>query len=627
MGKRKRHSPPRDPALGVGSGAPTQALVLADIPERNRLRELQRLLNERRDHIAELDLEIETVRDALIAFESHYRARVAAENAQLLRIEQLVQHFERWADLLHEASSSAIATQAQRLETRRTRELGKTTARQDLVTAVAETAPAVRSPDERLKLAYRALARRFHPDLASTEADRVQYGDMMARINALYHDGDLERLEALAEQAKGGDIDDTERDLDAQVALLEERLRWFDMVVVNLREERGALERTPTCELMRDVAQAAATGRDLIAEVKTEMGERVDKSYAHVANTAHVLESEVESFNRRNATEVALTKRQSEALERRFDPFADKRIIRLGLEELRDLHVRPEARALAEQIEGQAEPQRSLLRLLLLTYVAELSPFPLPGLESYDDVNMRFACLGEHDDTTTSLEKTLVAADSFVEFGVKRPSEKIVRMGLRFRSELVREAVPVLLKAMPIRREFKRVLGVLGERELCPGCDHEIFAVPLFRTHGLDDLRALVCPRCSHTLRSYWMPKGKDVQAVLNAAFLDFEIISEWSFQLGRGSFGTQLLPLQVETMRVGDLRRRIFEDVFKRYELELELDSVQFSQDGIALADERALAEITETTFVIRFAEGVKVREAEALEMLRHRVRNRFRA
>jgi len=42
---------------------------------------------------------------------------------------------------------------------------------------------------------YRALVRRCHPDLAQTEADRVRLGALMARINGLYAERDLRRLE------------------------------------------------------------------------------------------------------------------------------------------------------------------------------------------------------------------------------------------------------------------------------------------------------------------------------------------------------------------------------------------------------------------------------------------------
>jgi hypothetical protein len=600
------------------------ALVLADIPERNRLRELKALLGQRRDAIAELDLAIETLRDRLATFEASYRAQVADETSALERIERLVQHFERWTELLREAPPGSVARRARLIEARRDRELAEVAFRH--APLAPEDGPPLEAPDERLKVAFRALARRYHPDFAGTEDERVQLGDLMARINALYRDGDVERLEAMAEQAKGGEPDASDADLFEQVARLEERLRWFDQVLQNLEDERAALDRSPTCELWRAIEAAAARGRDRLLEIKQGIRARAEKSYALVASAARLLESEVKRFNRRNMTDGALTRRQSQALERRFDPFADKRLVRLGLEQLKSLKASPAARELAERLEGEGAARPTLLRLLLLTYVSELSPHPLPGLERFDDLDLRLRALAQRGEAPAALERALVDADAFVELGVKRPSAA-AHLGLRFRSELARDAVLVMLQSLPIRREFKRVLGVLGERERCSTCRQDIFAVPLFRTRGLGDLRALVCPRCAKTLRSYWMPRGLDVQAVLNAAFLDFEIVTEWSFRLGRGSFGIQLLPLQVARMKVGELRRLVFDDLFRRYELEVEPEEVMLAQDGASVPDAERLGERKSATFVIQLSSQAKVREGEALEVLLHRVRNRFRA
>lgn len=605
----------------------TTALVVADDPERNRLRALKAKLGQRRDEIAELDLEIETLRGELSAFEASYRARIAEESHALQRVERLLLHFERWTELLRETRPALVPLQAERLDTRRTRELGEQRAgpllSDEKAAAVEPAEPPSPAPD-RIKAAYRALARRFHPDLARTEEERVALSERMARINAMYRDGDVDRLEVMAEQAKGGEVDDTEAELGEQLTLLEERLAWFDLVLENLTSERASLERTPTCVLLREVEKAVARGRDHLAEIKRGLRSRIEKSYTLVTIAARQLESEVKRFNSRSSS---LTPRQVDALERSFDPFSDKRVVRLGLEELKNLAARPGARQLAERLELEAENRPTVLRLLLFTYIAELSKFPLPGLERFDDISLRLAALARPQELRASLERALVDADAWVEFGVRKATERVAHLGLRFRSDAVREALPVMLRALPIRRELRRVLGVLGEREACASCATDVFAVPLFRTHGLDDFRSLVCPLCGATLKSYWMPKGQDVQAVLNDAFLDFELVTEWSFRLGRSSFGVQLLPLQVDELDVGRLKQRVFDDVFRRYQLEIEPKQLRLVQEGAVVSEKTPLSQLTSTSFVITLAESAPVREDEALEMVLHRVRNRFRS
>jgi len=607
----------------------TTALVVADDPERNRLRELKAKLGQRRDDIAELDLEIETLRGELSTFEASYRVRIADESQALQRVERLLLHFERWTELLRETRPTAVPLQAERLDSRRARELGEQPpgplpdqSASDSEAGQPLEAPA--KPPDRLKAAYRALARRFHPDLARTEEERVQLSERMARINAIYRDGDVDRLEVMVEQAKGGEVDDTEAELGEQLALLEERLAWFDVVLENLASERTALERTPTCVLLREVEKASSRGHDHLVEIKRGLRSRIEKSYTLIKTAAYQLESEVKRFNSRASS---LTTRQAEALERSFDPFSDKRVVRLGLEELKSLAAHPAARQLAERLEREAETRPAVLRLLLFTYIAELSKFPLPGLERFADISVRLAALARPQELHATLERALVDADAWVEFGVRKASERVAHLGLRFRGEAVREALPVMLRALPIRRELRRVLGVLGERESCPACATEVFAVPLFRTHGLDDFRSLVCPRCGATLKSYWMPKGQDVQAVLNDAFLDFELVTEWSFRLGRSSFGVQLLPLQVDELDVGRLKRRVFDDVFQRYQLEVGLGQLHLVQDGVVVNEKTPLSQLTSTSFVLTLEESAPMREDEALEMVLHRVRNRFRS
>jgi hypothetical protein len=609
----------------------TGALVLADVPERVRLRELLARIAEVRDSIAELQLEIEGVRERLALFESAYNSKLAAEHSLLRRIELLVQHFDRWVELLGEASRPRVVQAKKRVEERRARDLREQAPQAEPDDAVDDEDLLASAPkrNESLKQAYRALARKFHPDLARTEEERLRFGDLMARINQLYQAGDVDQLLALAEQAKGGELDDVKLDVASQIEMLEERLRRFDSVLGNLRDERVALERSPTCELLRNVEQAAASGRDLTVEIREELRERIEASYAEIAKAAHRLEREVTRYNRAGAHTTAVEKktRGERALVYKFDPYADKRLVRLGLDELKTLNVSREARAEARRLADLAETDPALVRLLFFTYVAELSPFPLPGLETYEDVKARFEAVSSTDERPTAFEKVLVLGDAVVEFGVRHATEKVAHMGLRFRSQAAREAMPVLLQSLTLRREFKKILGVLGDRESCTACQKQVFAVPLFKTRGLDDLRALVCPSCGAILRSYWMPKGKDVQAVLNPAFLDFELVTEWAFKISRGSIAMQLLPLQVDDMTVADLRRRLHDDVFRRYDIPVTEAQLRLVRGKKPLPPKTRLASLETQSFRVQFASDAEVKEADALEMLRHRIRNRFKA
>ncbi|MEK7705658.1 MAG: hypothetical protein AAB426_11915 [Myxococcota bacterium] len=609
---------------------PPATLVLADIPERVRLRELTSHIEARRDGIAELDLEIETLRDELVDFEAHYHARLAAEQAELRRIEGLVSQIERWRELLVKAERPRVAERAHRLDVQRQKQVEhrrRKTKRKRAPPADPAPAP-VRTVDERLKQAYRALARRYHPDLARTEEEQRTFGQTMSRINALYRAGDLERLQLLVEQSQGAEINGAELDIGEQLVLLEQRARWFDVVLENLREERAALERSPTCELWRNVEQATAVGQDLIEGIRIDLRQRAEKACTEIRDAVQLLEDEVTRYNRvQTEQKLIVARRGSQELARRFDPFADKQLVRLGLEEAATSRLSPRAREEATWLEASAKDTPALLRLVLLTHVSELSPFPLAGLERYEGIAERFDYLGRHDATPLPLERALVEGDDLVEYGVRQADAAVARLGLRFRSPSMRQAVPRALQALAVRREFKRVLGVLDDRSTCTECQDDVYAVPLYRTRGLDNLRASVCPSCGATLKSYWMPKGQDVQAVLNATFVDYELITEWSFTIAGASVGIQLLPVQAEEMTVGDLKHRLVGDLFERYEIAVAPKQVELWQEGRKRGDSARLTSLDARSFVVRFAEGAPLAEADAVETLRHRVRQKFRA
>ncbi|MCC6807268.1 MAG: hypothetical protein IT381_07580 [Deltaproteobacteria bacterium] len=630
-------------------------LILADIPERNRLRELVALLNEKRDDIAALDLEIETLQYQLGEFEARYRDRLYDEHRTLKRIESLVRHFERWCETLREAIldeidrpppkrqkkrkvNKRVLERAKRIQEARARELenrrDEEARREQRLLEEDGEAQQKSAPDRqtRLKAAYRSLARRYHPDLARQEDERVRFGAMMTKINELYRQGDLERLELLATQAKGGEIDEPNVPIEQQIVTLEARLRWFTTVHENMIDERRTLEASKTCQLLRDVEQAEALGRDLVAELKAELQERALVAEGDVRVAVRTLESEVNAFNRKTAG-GAIVKPLDRGVGKRFDPYADKALVRFALEELEKVHFDGEATQCAEWVLQIAESHPPLLRALLFAYVADLSQFPLPGLERYDDIKLRFDLLEDERcklgevkaSERWTFERALVEGDQVIEFGPKQASEKVVRMGLKLRNDAMRHGMLLALRRHAIRREFKRVLSVLGEKKACAECQTDVYTVPLYRLRGLDALRALVCPHCATTLHTYWMPRGDDVQAVLNVAFIDFEIIHEWSFGIGKATVATQLTTKEQDDMTVGELKKRLHADVFRRNNIEVTAAQVWLEQDGDKLPEKRAIVDLGSKSVVVRFASDAGVSVGDALELLKHRIRTRF--
>ena len=594
------------------------AIVLAPSPLRERLQRLLAELEALRDEVAQLELECETLRGELAAFEVRHRAELSEEQRWLQRITAVVRQMERWVEMLEDAEPRQRAARARRVERQRTREIHQESRQAEQVEEEPAPEP---SPAADLKSLYRRLARRFHPDLARTEEEHVRHAALMARINALYRAGDRAGLEALADQALGSELPEPAVSLDEEVRLLEERRARFESARDGLRLDLEALRGCATAELLRRAGAAADEGRDFFDELRAELASRCESALGDVRDAAGALEDAVRRANRRSlATEGRRT------LDRAFDPLGRQRLVRLSLEALEAARAGPEARHAAERIAELARTSPGAARLLLFAYASELVPHPLDGLRTYEDLALRFEHLGTGDDEPRTLERALVDAAELVEFGIRRAGERLVQSGLRFRSAMLRDAVPLALRKHPLRVEFRRVLATLGERTGCPACQEEVFAVPLYRLRGLDDLHASACPRCGHLVSSYFLPRGKDVQSVLNTAFLDLELLTEWSFRMGPASVSVQLLPVQVERTTVGHLKRRFWADVLERHGVPVPLESVRLLQSRRPVQERRKLADLDRQEFVVAFGEKARVSVADALETVRHRIRTRFR-
>lgn len=622
------------------SDAHFRALVPRADPLAQELASLLEALAERRDAIAEADLAAASLRAKLTAFEAKHQATLREEHHALGRVMGLLRHIERWISVL---SVYTLRPQDQhRLMDRLDRQRRCERAQLELLghrgpsvePEVTDETPCHDAVDvhsaegqERLKRAFRALARRFHPDLADNEADRADFGDRMARINSLYDHGNVASLEAMAQKfsqrsitrqpSAGADMDliQTSSDVVAQVAAANERLARFDAVLESLREEMSDLVASPTYALMDAMTpRGRRTEAVIVADLKKKAERERFSRIQDIPRAMAALEACVSAYNE---TELQLPP---------FDPYVDQELARLSLEHLATLRPSPKVQRLVMELENIAEHQPAVGRLILLTYVAQLSARPLPGLESFEAIAERLEAAGKRDDPPMDLAEALIAADGLVEYGPRRGSGQKVQMALMFRASGIEQAVPLMLRQFTMRQLFRQVLLHLGRSMRCGPCRRRVFTVPLFRLRGLDNLRALVCPHCGTTQSSYFLPKGRDIQTVLNAAYLELDLVHEYTCTLARTSIGLQLLPVEAAAMTVSGLRQRLHQEVFARHNLPVLPRQLIISQGGEGVRDSTLLTELMGRRLMVTLAPGTPLGEAAALETLRFRIRNRFR-
>jgi predicted nucleic acid-binding Zn-ribbon protein len=244
------------------------------------LRELQEELSLRQERVAQLEFELADTRADLSRFESTYEAKLGPlEN----RIEELK------ADLEQARIRSARRAQwGERLESEDQpvdvlEQFRKTWTPRD---KPPEPPPAPEVDDvskEQMKTIFRALAKRFHPDLVTDPKLKLWRQDVMAQINEAYAAQDMAALQKFVERPDRPE-EKVEKTREQQIADLYKEIRRLDQVIRDLERTVKDLINSHTVKLMLEVSIAAQQGRDLLQEMANAMKSDIAKMEAELAS-------------------------------------------------------------------------------------------------------------------------------------------------------------------------------------------------------------------------------------------------------------------------------------------------------------------------------------------------------
>jgi septal ring factor EnvC (AmiA/AmiB activator) len=123
--------------------------------------------------------------------------------------------------------------------------------------------------ETRLKRLFRALARRYHPDLATDEADRAYRTALMTMINEAYTARDVETLQTLMDQGERVSADQPLAVL--RLRTLKQSMAALERRIDALAAERAALLHSDVMSLKVEDKMAAFKGRNLLREMAEEL--------------------------------------------------------------------------------------------------------------------------------------------------------------------------------------------------------------------------------------------------------------------------------------------------------------------------------------------------------------------
>jgi DNA repair exonuclease SbcCD ATPase subunit len=233
------------------------------MPYHDNLTHLRAAVEQAKTELIEKEAELADRLAEVHAFEFEFEARVGYLYDQL---EALEAEIERYMERLQQVRQKQLGRDYLPVEEQYRR------AWQRPAAAAPPPPPQPVSPasETEIKQLYRQLARRFHPDLAADEADRVQRTEKMAAINNAYAARSLTELTALAEA-----VDMERSTFNVSMEALQAELERCQRRLAEIERELRQVSHRPSVELSLEVKLARRRGRDILKELAADVDKKV----------------------------------------------------------------------------------------------------------------------------------------------------------------------------------------------------------------------------------------------------------------------------------------------------------------------------------------------------------------
>ncbi len=234
-------------------------------PEQDEVDRKRAELEHLRETLADVELELATLRADLITFERRYMDTVGRRYAKLDELEaRLAESTAR----SHPKNPSA----RQKAESSRARARASAEAIGD---ADHEHSAREFKPSEELKSLYRQAARELHPDLTTDERDRPRREKAMAELNKAYEDCDIERIRRILDEWRSSPEHVQGDDTAAQLVRVIREIAQVRKRLAAIKGEIEELARGELSRLKKQVEEAAARGQNLLAEIARKLDARI----------------------------------------------------------------------------------------------------------------------------------------------------------------------------------------------------------------------------------------------------------------------------------------------------------------------------------------------------------------
>lgn len=254
------------------SGALSDAIHRARDPD---LRNLEEEIAERKERLADLELELSDTRISLRQFEGEYDRRIGPLERRVKELQLDLEDARRKAERRAQWGDREIPVDV-------VEQFRKTWQR----SSTPVDAPPPKPPEPQvsgdIKQLFRRLAKRYHPDLATDALEKRRREKIMADINRAYAAKDFNALEAIFNRGEAPEMAEQKAPVEVVVDLQQE-LRRLDAVIARMEAELQELILSPIVQLMLDMTMARRKGRDLLAEISRDLQQTIASLETEIA--------------------------------------------------------------------------------------------------------------------------------------------------------------------------------------------------------------------------------------------------------------------------------------------------------------------------------------------------------
>jgi hypothetical protein len=227
-------------------------------------------LRRKREELARLEgilvdreLFLVDLKTRLAAFEGRYLREVGVLYAEL----------DDWNAKLAELAADFAGTEQARsaaTEARERADESYAAAHGEAVQSAAST------PSPELQQLYRQLMKEIHPDRADDEADRVLRNRLAAEANLAYERGDADDLRRIREEYRQSPESVKGQGIPADLERVQRQIDRMTKRLTQIESEVSELMSSELAMLMAKIESAATGGRDLLAEMATDLKIRIE---------------------------------------------------------------------------------------------------------------------------------------------------------------------------------------------------------------------------------------------------------------------------------------------------------------------------------------------------------------